>query len=521
MLRIYDCIVGDHDLRLVALAVVVCVFACFTAVSLEMRAKIAARHRHWWLVGVGVATGSGIWATHFIAMLAFRPDLPVAYEPIQTLLSLLIAMVLTGLGFAVGVYFRESRTLAALIGGSVIGIGVFCMHFVGMAATVVPATIDYDWRYAGTALLLSVGFSVLAVRTVASGDGMLARLNAANLLAAGIATLHFTAMAAVTLHPDPSVPIPETTMPTEWMAFGVAVITLLVLATALISSLVDQRLGAHAEREAARLRVTVAELEETKTRLEQTSADLMRSLEAAAAGSQAKSQFLAAMSHELRTPLNAVIGFSQALNGGFYGELNERQKEYLGHVQSAGEHLLELVNDVLDLSKMDANRLDLDETALSAKEVIASATRLLLENAASAHVAVEQEIADDLPYLRADERRVRQILLNLLSNAIKFTPSGGSITLRAFETQAGLAIAVTDTGIGIAAEDIPTALERFGQVDNRLARKFEGTGLGLPLCKRLMELHDGTLEITSVVGSGTTVTVTFPPARIVRARQAA
>jgi signal transduction histidine kinase len=235
----------------------------------------------------------------------------------------------------------------------------------------------------------------------------------------------------------------------------------------------------------------------------------------------AKTAFLAHMSHELRTPLNAVIGFSQALNGGFYGELNERQKEYLGHVQSAGEHLLELVNDVLDLSKMDANRLDLDETALSAKEVIASATRLLLENAASAHVAVEQEIADDLPYLRADERRVRQILLNLLSNAIKFTPSGGSITLRAFETQAGLAIAVTDTGIGIAAEDIPTALERFGQVDNRLARKFEGTGLGLPLCKRLMELHDGTLEITSVVGSGTTVTVTFPPARIVRARQAA
>ena len=521
MLRLYDCIVQEHDLRLIALAVVICFFACLTAVSLEMRAKAASRHRVWWLTGVGIATGSGIWATHFVAMLAYRPDLPVAYEPIQTVLSLVIAMVMTGLGFGIGVYLRENRTLAVVIGGTVIGCGVFFMHFVGMAATHFPAIIAYDWRYAGTAMLIGILFSMLCLRTVMSGNGLVARLNAANLLAAAIAGLHFTAMAAVSLDPDPTVPIPASSLPTEWMAFGVAIMTLLVLATALISSIVDQRLGARAEREAARLRITVAELEETKTRLEQTSADLMRSLEAAAAGSQAKSQFLAAMSHELRTPLNAVIGFSEALSGGFYGELNERQKEYLDHIRGAGEHLLQLVNDVLDLSKMDASRLDLDETAIGVDELCTSVVGLFIQDAASSKITIVREFAADLPALRGDARRIRQVLLNLMSNAMKFTPAGGRITIRAFETGAGLAIAVADTGIGIAAEDIPIALERFGQVDNRLARKFEGTGLGLPLSKKLMELHDGTLEIDSTVGVGTTVTITFPDDRVVGARRAA
>jgi signal transduction histidine kinase len=247
----------------------------------------------------------------------------------------------------------------------------------------------------------------------------------------------------------------------------------------------------------------------------------MQALEAAAAGSQAKSQFLAAMSHELRTPLNAVIGFSEALATGIYGSLSDRQHEYLGHIRAAGVHLLQLVNDVLDLSKMDANRLDLDEVEIDIDGVIASVVGLLTTDAAAAGVIVRKELAEGLPSLRGDIRRVRQVLLNLLSNAIKFTPSGGTITFRAAAHADGLAIAVADTGIGIASTDIPTALERFGQVDGRLARKYEGTGLGLPLSKKLMELHDGSLDITSTPGIGTTVTITFPPERVVQARQAA
>ena len=362
---------------------------------------------------------------------------------------------------------------------------------------------------------------MLALRAALQGGGLMARLNGAGMLTTGIAGLHFTAMAAISLNPDPTIPIPETTMPTEWMAFGVAIMTLVVLAVAMAGSIVDQRFGALAEREAARLRAIVAELEETKARLERTGEDLLQALEAAAAGSQAKSQFLAAMSHELRTPLNAVIGFSEALATGIYGSLSERQHEYLGHIHAAGVHLLQLVNDVLDLSKMDANRLDLDEVEIDIDGVITSVVGLLTTDAAAAGVAVQKELAEGLPSLRGDIRRIRQVLLNLLSNAIKFTPPGGTVTFRATAFADGLAIAVADTGIGIASADIPTALERFGQVDSRLARKYEGTGLGLPLSKKLMELHDGSLAIESAPGTGTTVTITFPLERVVQARQAA
>jgi signal transduction histidine kinase len=521
MLRVYDCLTQEHDLRLVALAAVICFFASYTAISLETRAQAATRGRAWWLLGVGAATGSGIWATHFVAMLAFRPDLPMSYEPLLTALSLFIAISVTGLGFAVGVYFRENRVQSVLIGGTVIGFGVYSMHFVGMAAWAVPATLSYDPGYAIAALLIGILFSMLALRAALQGGGLMSRLNGANMLTTGISGLHFTAMAAISLSPDPTIPIPEMTMPTEWMAVGVAVVTLVVLAVAMAGSIVDQRFGALAEREAARLRATIAELEETKVRLERTGEDLMQALEAAAAGSQAKSQFLAAMSHELRTPLNAVIGFSEALATGIYGSLSERQHEYLGHIRAAGVHLLQLVNDVLDLSKMDANRLDLDEVEIDIDGVIASVVGLLTTDAAAAGVTVQKELLEGLPSLRGDIRRVRQVLLNLLSNAIKFTPSGGTITFRAAAHADGLAIAVADTGIGIASTDIPTALERFGQVDGRLARKYEGTGLGLPLSKKLMELHDGSLDITSTPGIGTTVTITFPPERVVQARQAA
>jgi len=390
-----------------------------------------------------------------------------------------------------------------------------------MAAWAVPASLSYDLVYALAALLIGVAFSILALRAALDGGGLKARLNGAAMLTTGIAGLHFTAMAAISLGPDPTISLPAVTMPTEWMAFGVAIVTLVILAVALVTSIVDQRFGALAQREAARLRATVAELEETKAHLERTGAELMQALEAAAASSQAKSQFLAAMSHELRTPLNAVIGFSEALATGVYGSLSERQHEYLGHIRAAGVHLLQLVNDVLDLSKMDANRLDLDEAEIDVDGVIAAVVGLLTTDAGTAGVTVRQERSGELPVLRGDLRRVRQVLLNLLANAIKFTPAGGMITFRVTHDAEGLAIAVADTGIGIAAEDIPTALERFGQVDSRLARKYEGTGLGLPLSKKLMELHDGRLEIDSAPGLGTTVTIAFPPERVLRARQAA
>jgi signal transduction histidine kinase len=359
-----------------------------------------------------------------------------------------------------------------------------------------------------------MGLATPALRLALNADTLLLRLTAAQLLAAAICGLHFTAMAAVVLVPDPRIPVPEQAMPPEWLAFGVALTTLLILGAGLASSIVDQRVAAVSTREAERLRLIVNELEETKRRLEATTADLSTALEAADAGNQAKSQFLTTMSHELRTPLNAIIGFAEFLDADLGGPLSARQREYIRDIHGAGSHLLGLVNDVLDLSQIDAQRLMLEEGAVDLAETIAGALTMVSPGAAEEGIDLRSTVAPGLPPVRADARRLRQIFLNLLSNAVKFTPKGGTVTVLAGRRGADLAITVADTGIGMAPEHIAIALERFGQVDNRLARRYEGTGFGLPLVKRLVELHGGTLSIDSTLGRGTAVTVLLPADRI-------
>jgi signal transduction histidine kinase len=261
----------------------------------------------------------------------------------------------------------------------------------------------------------------------------------------------------------------------------------------------------------------VNELEATKQRLEQTTTALSASLESAAAGSLAKSQFLATMSHELRTPLNAVIGFSDLLTNERFGPLgNERYRDYAQDIKNSGEHLLALINDVLDISKLDMGRLALNEETFNLTALANDAIRMISARAAGSGIDLRTNIAADLPMLVGDPLRVRQVLVNLLSNAVKFTPRDGMVELVAHRRTDCVAVLIHDTGIGMAAQDIPKALERFGQVDSRLERRYEGSGLGLPIAKRLMELHDGTLEVASALGQGTTVTLTFPESRIPR-----
>jgi signal transduction histidine kinase len=284
----------------------------------------------------------------------------------------------------------------------------------------------------------------------------------------------------------------------------------------------DQHLASRATAEAARLRHHIGELELTKRQLEATSADLQTALNVAATASQAKSQFLATMSHELRTPLNAIIGFSEMLAGETFGPLgDERYPDYARSIHASGRHLLQLINDILDFTRLDAGRLELHDEEIDLSDLVADTLRMIELEAARAGIALEIALDDDLPLLRADARRVRQVLLNLLSNAVKFTPRGGAVRLTAISRGSELDIVIADTGIGIAAEDIPRALERFGQVDSSLSRKYEGTGLGLPLARRLMELHGGRLDLESAVGIGTTVTANFPGERLVAVRQAA
>ena len=259
----------------------------------------------------------------------------------------------------------------------------------------------------------------------------------------------------------------------------------------------------------------VSEMKAAREKLER------RNFELAAANS-AKSEFLANMSHELRTPLNAVIGFSQLIYDQAYGPVGiAKYVEYAKDINDSGNHLLCLINDILDLSKIEAGMLELDEEIVDVAQIIRSAHVLLKERAEAGGVVLKHEIPADLPALRADERKLKQILLNLLSNAVKFTPAGGHVELRAAtDAEGGFSISVADDGIGIAPEDMAKAMAPFGQVDSTLSRKYDGTGLGLPLTLALVELHGGDLTLESVAGSGTRATVRFPAERVVAPNRA-
>ena len=226
-------------------------------------------------------------------------------------------------------------------------------------------------------------------------------------------------------------------------------------------------------------------------------------------------RFLANMSHELRTPLNAIIGFSDLMLAEIRGPIGDPEyRGYVVDIVDSGRHLLSIINDILDIAKTEAGELDLLEDPVAVEPLLTSAARSIAAAAQRADLRVSVSVPDGLPEIRADERRLRQIVLNLLSNAVKFTPAGGRIKIAAAVSTAGLTITVADSGIGIAAENLGLVLQPFRQVDSRLARRFEGTGLGLPLSKRLVEMHGGTLALGSVLGEGTTVTVTLPRERL-------
>jgi PAS domain S-box-containing protein len=240
--------------------------------------------------------------------------------------------------------------------------------------------------------------------------------------------------------------------------------------------------------------------------------------DAAETANQAKSEFLSSMSHELRTPLNAIIGFSDAIREETYGPLgHEKYREYLGDIHQSGQHLLELINDILDVSAFEAGAMELNESHVILSDVVESSTHLIRPRANEGRVTVTSSINSEIPLIYGDERRIKQILINLLSNAVKFTPEGGRVSVSAMQNDDGsLAITVADTGIGMNGEEIETALSTFGQVDSGLDRKSEGTGLGLPLTRGLMELHGGILAAKSEKGQGTEITVTFPKQRVVQ-----
>jgi PAS domain S-box-containing protein len=244
--------------------------------------------------------------------------------------------------------------------------------------------------------------------------------------------------------------------------------------------------------------------------------ELIKSKEAAEFANRTKTEFLANMSHELRTPLNAIIGFAEVIKDQMFGPVGQNKyADYAKDIHSSGRHLLAVINDILDLSKLEAGKLELRESEVSLHHVAEECMTLMRDRAVKSKVRLIGDFEPLVPPVLCDERAVKQVLLNFLSNAVKFTPPGGQVTLGIRRVVDGVAISVTDTGIGMSKDEIQIALSAFGQVDSKLARRHRGTGLGMSIAKSLVELHGGTMTVESTPKVGTTMTATFPASRIV------
>jgi signal transduction histidine kinase len=287
-----------------------------------------------------------------------------------------------------------------------------------------------------------------------------------------------------------------------------------------ISRRVDHAVALDRESEKVReehraLLAITEELAKERVKLRKTNSELVFARRRAESANHAKSVFLANMSHELRTPLNAILGFSEIIRDKMFGNDASRYADYAADIHCSGSHLLNIVSDILDITRIEAGKLEIREEKVKLSAILADSLSAVAQQAAKGGILLTPAAPEIGATILGDKTKLIQVVINLLSNAIKFTPKGGSVTLSAHEADGGLTVVIRDTGIGMSNHEIRDALELFRQVDNSLGRRYEGTGLGLPLALKLIELHGGSLTIDSVPGRGTAVTLHFPNERIV------
>ncbi|HVH78276.1 MAG TPA: MHYT domain-containing protein, partial [Stellaceae bacterium] len=466
--------IGVYNPELVATSIVIAILAAYVALSISGRIVAARTSRsQWaWTTAGAIVMGGGIWAMHFVAMLAFSLPCGVGYQPIGTILSAIPGMLASGVALSVISREEQPGVLRLTIGAVLMGAGIGAMHYSGMAAMQPEALLRYDPLWAGISVLTAVALALvsLSIRfrfSRSSSSSIPSTLIAAAVMGFAVSGMHYTAMRAALFFPLPSILKLQMALAPITLAVVITLFTVMIASITLVASFA----GRQAEL-AGNLKAEIAERERSEK-------ELIKARQQAEAANLAKSQFLATMSHEIRTPPNGVIGMANLLAS---TPLNDRQAQFVDSLAKSGRALLALINDILDLSRIEANELTLFEAPFEIREVIAEVADLFGEQCSSKGVDLIYSVAEDVPVrLLGDSVRLRQVLINLVGNAIKFTENGEIVLEVAFAKYEGdglyLLFSIEDTGIGIAPEKLTQIFEPFRQADASMTRSHGGSGL--------------------------------------------